>query len=120
MSVEQPPVLLATSPMPSYPVGEVSAGKRGRVVARLSVNPDGTVDSTSVQLVSSDDPAFSRAVQAVVPSLRFQAGRVAQLECAMRDGQPVIKNGSPDCRGQPQPTGQAVRATVTKQFDFAP
>jgi TonB family protein len=119
MLVEQPPALLTTL-TPRYPAGEVPAGTRGTVVVQVVVQPDGQVDMSTIEIVRSNHPAFTEAARSVVPHFRFRPAEMARVECAMRDGQPVLRHGAPDCRGTPQRTGERVRAVAVLPFDFAP
>jgi hypothetical protein len=120
MSIERPPMPLPGSPSPDYPAGRVTNGKRGRVVMHLEVDSAGRVDSATARVVTSDDPAFSAAVRAILPLIRYEPARMVTVECAMSGGQPVMENRAPKCRDVPGSVGRPVRAQVRQQYDFAP
>ena len=93
--VEQPPRLLAGGPAPEYPRDLLTTQVGGRVIIGVTVTPTGRIDPRSVRIVSSSDPRFTTAVQAILLRLRFEPAR----------------------RG---PDGPAVAAEMQLPFDFQP
>ena len=57
---------------PAYPLRERHARFKQEVTVRFIVSPDGRVDTTSVDFVSTSGPAFAREVLAVLPTWRFR------------------------------------------------
>ena len=70
--LERPPILEPGAPMPVYPIELIPQRVEGRVVVQADVNPTGLVDLATIRVVSSDHPAFTSAVRAILPALRFQ------------------------------------------------
>lgn len=89
--VSDPPQLLKFSE-PAYPELLRKAGISGAVTVTYVVDPAGYVEAGSVQIVSSDHPAFSESVRDALGRARFTPGRVH---------------------------GQAVRVLVEQTFRFA-
>lgn len=59
------------SAAPSYPMDMLNANKEGEVLARYVVDTLGHADTTSFEVVSSTNKAFTRAVRAALPDMRF-------------------------------------------------
>jgi TonB family protein len=86
-----PARLLPNSRGPVFPEALKAEGVSGAVLTQFVVNSDGTVDTSSVKILRSTDPAFSAAVRAELTSIRFAPARVG---------------------------GRAVRQLVTQAFQF--
>lgn len=89
--VSDPPQVLKFSE-PAYPEPLRQAGIAGAVTVTYIVDPSGDVEPGSVQIVSSDHPAFSESVRDALGRAKFIPGRVH---------------------------GQAVRVLVQQTFRFA-
>lgn len=61
---------------PRYPEALRKAGFAGMVSVTYIVDAEGTVEPPSIRIVSSDHPAFSEAVLAVLGEAQFTPGRV--------------------------------------------
>jgi TonB family protein len=70
--VDTPASLVAGSAIPEYPDSLRRQGIGGRVVIELVVNVDGSLDTASVQLVSSTHQLFTDAVQQALAGARFK------------------------------------------------
>lgn len=70
--VDTPASLVAGSAIPQYPDSLWRQGIGGRVVIELVVNTDGSLDTTSVNLVSSTHQLFTDAVQQALASAKFK------------------------------------------------
>jgi len=70
------------SAAPIYPPRLAALGKQGHVHATFVVDTTGGVDLSSVQLLESDDPAFSESVRTALGAMRFRpatrGGRVVR------------------------------------------
>ncbi len=86
-----PATLVPSSRGPAFPVSLKAAGVSGSVLAQFVVNHDGSVDTTTLKVMRSTDPAFAAAVRAELSSLRYSPARVG---------------------------GRAVRQLVTQAFQF--
>jgi outer membrane biosynthesis protein TonB len=80
-----------SSAAPVYPRDLLAIGAEGVVQAIYVVDTTGTVDTTSVEVVYSDDPRFTASVRTALGGMRFRPAR----------------------RG-----GSAVRQQVLQQFRF--
>ena len=69
-TVDRSAAMLAP-PRPRYPEQLRAAGVTGRVVVRLVVDTAGRLEPGSVEIRESSHDLFTRAVRAVLPSLRF-------------------------------------------------
>lgn len=118
--VEQAPERLRGAPGPRYPAALIPSGTTGRVIVRFAVTEDGSVDTTTLAIVSSTHPLFAAAVLAALPGMRFRPAEMASQQCAFSAGQPVVRNGLPLCRGRAVRTGERVRTTVQIPIEFAP
>ena len=58
-----------------YPDAMRSANREGEVHAMFVVDERGLVDTSSFRVVESTDPAFTAAVRAALPTLRFRPAR---------------------------------------------
>lgn len=85
LEVEKPPALIPSVTAPAYPRALLEATPAGatpvtgRVVVRLTVRADGTVDPATVAVVSASDSAFIAPVLAVVPTWRFLPAEVGPV-----------------------------------------
>lgn len=61
-------------PAVKYPAALRQAGVNGNVTLAYIVNGDGSVDSTSVEVLSSTNPAFEEPSRRVVTAMRFWPG----------------------------------------------
>ena len=86
-----PATLVPSSRGPAFPASLKAAGVSGSVLAQFVVNHDGSVDTTTLKVMRSTDPAFAQAVRAELSSLRYSPARVG---------------------------GRAVRQLVTQAFQF--
>lgn len=118
--IETPPTLLRNSPMPRYPTAAVPTGLVGTVVVSFVVTPDGVADSASVRVEESNHPAFTSAVLAALPRLRFTPAEMVLMDCEQIDGRPVLRNGRPACGGKPERTGRRVASKTTLPFRLSP
>jgi TonB family protein len=66
---------------PVYPPRLSALGKEGRVEATFVVDTTGLVETTSIQVLASDDPEFSESVRTALGEMRFRP--------ATRAGRPV-------------------------------
>jgi protein TonB len=73
--VSDPPQLLKLSE-PAYPETLRRAGIEGTVNVTYIVDPSGYVEAGSVQIVSSDHPAFAESVRDALGRARFTPGRL--------------------------------------------
>ncbi|MEP6507555.1 MAG: TonB family protein, partial [Gemmatimonadales bacterium] len=69
--VDTPASLIEGTASPEYPDSLRKEGVPGRVVVELVVNADGTLDASSVFLVSSTNPLFTGAVEKALETARF-------------------------------------------------
>ena len=69
--VERAVFMLPGARGPEYPSALRAARMEGMVIAQFVVNVDGAVDMSTFKVVSSSDSAFSEAVRAAMPSLRY-------------------------------------------------
>ncbi len=61
-------------PAVQYPAALRQAGVKGRVTLAYIINGDGSVDSTSVTVISSTNPAFEEPSRRVAAATRFWPG----------------------------------------------
>jgi TonB family protein len=69
-----------SSAAPIYPPRMSALGREGHVQAAFVVDTTGRVDTTSVQVLESDDPEFSQSVRTALGEMRFRPasrGRMA-------------------------------------------
>jgi len=71
--VDTPAALVAGSALPEYPDSLRREGIGGKVVIELVVNGDGSLDTASVNLVSSTHQLFTEAVQQALAGAKFKA-----------------------------------------------
>lgn len=76
--VEVPVAFDARSPMPRYPQLLRDAGVEGVTLLRFVVDTLGRVENGTVHVVESTHPAFTLAVQAVLPQMRFSPARIGE------------------------------------------
>jgi TonB family protein len=67
----RPVVLAPGSPAPAYPPSLWSAGIAGKVLVELLVDSSGRADLTTVDVLYSDNPQFTRAVREALPKMQF-------------------------------------------------
>jgi TonB family protein len=77
------PIALPTNQPPRYPPQLLAANISGQVIAKFVVTVEGVPDMTTFEIQKSDHDAFTAAVRAAVPELRFKP--------ALKDGVPVAK-----------------------------
>lgn len=58
-----------------YPPELVAAGAEGRVHAIYVVDAAGRVDTTTIRIVSSDDPRFTESVRTALGGTRFRPAK---------------------------------------------
>ncbi len=63
-------------PSPVYPEGLRSSGIEGEVMVQFVVNESGRVEPGTVKILQSSNAAFTAAVKAALPQMRFSAARV--------------------------------------------
>jgi len=94
--VDAPPARLSSPPL-RYPPLLRDAGISGQVVVEFVVSADGTVDSASVVVVSSDHLAFERPAVDLIKGSRFRPATIGGRATAVRIRQPisfsVVKQG---------------------------
>lgn len=61
---------------PAYPPGLKAAGVTGRVTLQFIVNTDGTVESSSVRVISSTNKQFEEPAIAAIKKARFKPAKV--------------------------------------------
>lgn len=69
------------SDAPIYPPDLIKSGTEGQVQAIYVVDTTGRVDTTTIQVVQSDDPRFTQSVRTALGGMRFRPAR--------RGGKPV-------------------------------
>jgi protein TonB len=74
--VEREVQRLPGSPAPRYPESLRSAGISGDVLMRFIVGTNGRVESNSIEIVSSPNPAFAEAVRTSLLNSRFRPAEV--------------------------------------------
>jgi TonB family protein len=79
------------SAAPVYPRDLLAVGAEGLVQATYVVDTTGMVDTTTIEVLQSDDPRFTQSVRTALGGMRFRPARRA---------------------------GQAVRQLVEQQFRF--
>lgn len=76
------------SDAPIYPPELSAAGREGQVRAVYVVDTTGRVDTTSIQVVESDDPRFTASVRTALSGMRFRpakrAGKIVRQLVAQR------------------------------------
>lgn len=65
------------SAAPVYPRDLLTVGAEGRVQATYVVDSTGRVDTTTIQVVHSDDPRFTASVRSALGRMRFRPARRA-------------------------------------------
>jgi len=60
----------------TYPPALRAAHREGEVLAQFVVDPRGVPDLTTFKVIKSSDAAFTDAVRAALPSMRFSPARV--------------------------------------------
>ena len=68
--------MLTNNRGPAYPSALRAAKVTGNVVAQYVVNADGMIDTLSLKVLTSSDPAFTAAVREALTSMRYAAARV--------------------------------------------
>ncbi len=77
-SVDVAARLLPHSPLPRYPEMLKAQRLEGGARLRFVVNADGRVELSTVEVLDATHPAFTEAVRAVLPRLRFAPARVGR------------------------------------------
>lgn len=83
------------SAAPAYPPQLIAKGVEGMVQAMYVVDTTGRVDTTSIEVVASDDPQFTRSVREALDHMRFRP--------ALRGGRPVRQRVQQKFRFQIEP-----------------
>lgn len=73
--VDEPPMMLSRGPM-NYPPLLKDAGIEGAVTLKFVVNPDGHVDPSSIQILSSTNKAFEKPARELIQQSIFRPGRM--------------------------------------------
>jgi TonB family protein len=114
--IERPAHPYADNPAPSYPASLVATRDTGRVVLAFVVTNTGLVDTSTIEVVRSDHPAFEAAARAVLTAWRFypaEIGGTPPSRCSTNvKGQQVCAR-----RGKP---GRPVDQRVEIPFRFQP
>jgi TonB family protein len=63
-------------PSPEYPESLRSSGIEGEVMVQFVVNESGRYEPGTLKVMQSSNPAFTAAVKAALPQMRFSAARV--------------------------------------------
>lgn len=84
------------SAAPAYPPELIAKGVQGMVQAIYVVDTTGRVDTTSIEVLTSDHPQFTQSVREALDHMRFRP--------ALRGGQPVRQRVQQKFRFQIQPT----------------
>jgi TonB family protein len=69
--VEKPAILKPGTYGPAYPPALRASRKEGLVFAQYVVTASGEIDVSTFKVLKSDDPAFSEAVRAALPSMPY-------------------------------------------------
>ncbi len=77
LEVEEMAARTAGSAAPVYPSELMKNGKEGSVSIRFVVDSTGRADSSSIEVLRSTDPAFSRSVRQAIPLMMFSPASVA-------------------------------------------
>ncbi len=89
------------SAAPVYPPDLMATGTEGRVQATYVVDTTGRVDTTTIQVMASDDPRFTESVRTALAGMRFRP--------AKRAGMPVRQLVSQRFRFRIMPASQAAK-----------
>jgi TonB family protein len=65
------------SAAPVYPRDLIASGTEGQVQATYVVDTTGRVDTTTIQVVQSDDPRFTESVRTALGGMRFRPAKRA-------------------------------------------
>lgn len=84
------PEVLRSSPQPRYPRDLMEAGVEGEVLLQGVMGPDGRLLLPTLRVLRSSHPAFTAAVIATVPNVRYVPARVAGCPVAMRVQQAFV------------------------------
>ncbi len=68
--------MLSSSRGPAYPDALRADKVTGNVVAQYIVNADGMIDTLSLKVLTSSNPAFTAAVREALPSMRYAAAQL--------------------------------------------
>lgn len=63
-------------PSPEYPEALRSSGVEGEVMVQFVVNESGRYESGTLKVLQSSNPAFTAAVKAALPQMRFSPARI--------------------------------------------
>jgi TonB family protein len=69
--VEKPAVIKPGTYGPAYPPALRASGKEGTVLTQFVVTASGAIDVNTFKVLKSDDPAFTEAVRAALPSMPY-------------------------------------------------
>jgi TonB family protein len=75
LEVDSAVVRYEGSAAPAYPPNLLSLGTEGIVYAQFVVDTNGTVDTTSVRVLSSAHPEFEQSVRTALPHMRFHPAK---------------------------------------------
>jgi TonB family protein len=92
-----------SSAAPIYPRDLIAIGVEGSVQAIYVVDTTGMVDTTTVEVVRSDDPRFTESVRTALGQMRFRP--------AKRGGKPVRQLVAQQFRFRIDPAPQVVKQT---------
>lgn len=90
VEVEQPAEPVAGNKLPDFPAGLQQAGVEGNVVAQFVVRFDGTIDASSIRILSSSHPGFADSVRDALPTLRYQPARLRGRAVSQLVQQPFV------------------------------
>lgn len=93
------------SAAPAYPPDLVAKGVEGMVQAIYVVDTTGWVDTSSIEVVTSDDPEFTRSVREALDHMRFRP--------ALRGGRAVRQRVQQKFRFQLQPLPELTRPVTS-------
>ena len=91
------------SAAPIYPRELIASGTEGVVQATYVVDTTGSVDTTTIQVIQSDDPRFTESVRTALGGMRFRP--------AKRGGKRVRQLVQQRFRFQILPSAQASKQT---------
>lgn len=121
--------MIASSRGPAYPAALRDAKVTGNVLVQYIVNADGMIDTLSLKVLTSSNPAFTASVREALPTMRYDAARkggkaVRQLvqqnflfDQARGDGVAFIRISPTPPAGR-APSSPTLIPSGTPYFDF--
>ena len=89
-TVEQRPALIENScQAPAYPDSLRAAGVEGRVMLEFVIDTSGTVEQSTVRVLSSSNLSLEAPARAAILTCRFQPGRIHGIPVQVRVQQPI-------------------------------